>query len=96
LDCLNVLTSCGDRDSTQDATNAILQELTEWRGKLDTRIHSYRSELTDMRQKLNSEVQMLREQFQDLQQSLKDQLAETSEIAGKEGEIAAQWAPKDV
>lgn len=55
----------------------------------------YRGDLGDMRQKLNSEVDTLREQFKDLKQSLKDQLEETQELAGQEGQIAAEWAPKD-
>ena len=68
-----------------------MQELAEWRGKLDAKMKGYRGELGDMRQKLNSEVETLREQFKDLKASLKDQLAETEALAGQEGQIAAQW-----
>ena len=74
---------------------ANIQELAEWRGRLDTKMKGYRCELGDMREKLNTEVDTLREQFKDLKQSLKDQLAETQELAGQESQIAAEWAPKD-
>lgn len=72
-----------------------VQELAEWRGRLDAKMKGYRGELGNMRATLDLEVATLREQFKDLKNSLRDQLAETQELAGQEGQIAAEWTPKD-
>jgi hypothetical protein len=39
---------------------AYLQDLQEWRGKLDTQVKTYREELGELRSTLNIEVEQLR------------------------------------
>lgn len=72
-----------------------VQELVEWRSRLDTRMQGHRDELGVLRESLRCEVKTLQEKFQQLKNNIKTQLEETTTIANKEGEIAAQWAVRD-
>lgn len=67
----------------------------EWRTRLDARMQGHRDELGVLRESLRCEVKTLQEKFQQLKNNLKTQLEETTAIANKEGEIAAQWDSRD-
>lgn len=58
-------------------------------------MQGHRDELGVLRDSLRSEVKTLQDKFQQLKNNLKTQLEETTAIANKEGEIAAQWANSD-
>lgn len=69
---------------------ANIQELSDWRGKLDGQMTSYRTELGSLRSTLNTEVEAIRSEFQDLRATLKTQLDSTAKLANQEGSRLAK------
>ncbi len=62
-----------------------LQELSEWRQRLNTQVKTYQSEMGELRDSLTSEVNDLRSDFETLRSSLRQQIDATTTLA--QGEI---------
>jgi regulator of replication initiation timing len=71
-----------------------LQDLQDWRTRLNTQVESYQTEVGGLRSELMTEMEDLRKEFTDLRTNLQQQMEATWIAAGKVPDQATQQPPQ--
>ena len=58
-----------------------MQELQDWRDKLNTQVTTYQGEMSNLRTAVKSDINNLRSEFEQLRQNLRQKLDTTAQLA---------------
>lgn len=79
---MTAMASLLQRRGSQTSNNA-MQELQDWRLRLNEQVQSYQVEIGSTRNKVTMEIESLRSEFLDLRNTLREQMDRTWAALGK-------------